>query len=175
MHCDNARQLMAEALDGADEAAFEPHLAHCPACAAEWQHLLVLETLFQTQALDTPPPDFAHRVSEYIATEIERVPAWQRSLMQIGVIVAGVFAIASGLAAFVHGFNVWVYGPALMIWLGVVARSCQSALVALVGGWSDGALAWPIYVSLALAIALAWFGVLVLPRAATSARRIRGT
>jgi len=165
---------MAEVLDGADDPALDAHLAVCGACAAEWQQLVVLEALFEAQTLEQPPAGLDERVLHYIEAELARVPAWQRSLLQIGLIVVGVLAFATAVAAFVNGLDVLVVGPILVVWLGALARGAQVALAGAWSGWAEGALAWPVYLTLALAIALAWFGALVIPRAAGSARRIRG-
>ncbi len=178
MQCDNARRLMAEALDdcasAADDVALDAHLAQCRDCAAEWQQLLLLEVLFDAQDLDEPPADFAARVTRRLEAELGQMPAWQHSLMQIGLIVTGLLAALTGVAAVVTGFDVLVYGPIVLVWLGVLARGAQTALAGMWGGWTDGMMAWPLYLTLALAIALAWFGALVIPRAATSARRVKG-
>jgi len=162
---------MADALAGTDAPGLHAHLAACPACGGEWEIQAMVDRWFGARPLDEAPEGFVDAVLARLEHEILRIPAWQRSLMQIGVIASGVIAAASTAAVVVHGAQSLVYAPLMIAWLEAVIDGLRAASSVVLGGTArDVAWLW-LSLILAAALAVAWFGILVVPRAIPVARR----
>ncbi len=174
MHCNDARQLMADVLDGADDALLLPHLATCQTCGAEWQRLGSIERWLRSQALEEPPAHLAHRVMNRLEVDhaTRSLGAWRRSLLQIGAILTGVAALGFGGAVAFFDVPVRTHATVLGAWVADMARAAWRWVDASHSG-AGGAALWVVYGGLAIAIAAIWFGALVVPRTSLAARRSR--
>lgn len=171
MPCDDACELMAEALDNAaegqvDEAGFETHLLGCEACRHEWRKLEALEGLLRAERLVEPPPNFGSRALARIAEESRRAPAWQRRLLGILAILAAVGGLASAIAGVVDGLP----GPGRLAAATTLGRGLVPGTISFLDGLgaivAGSGQAWLLYGLLAAALAMLWFAALVLPRTA---------
>jgi hypothetical protein len=176
MQCTDAYRLMARALDGDEASGLDTHVASCPQCAAEWSRLRAVESLFAAQSLVDPPPGFEVRVVEHIDLHTRLRPPLERSLLQIGTIISGTLVAFFGLLGLVRGgMQAYSFPPldGLVAAFTHVGRTAQGVVAAHLGAVEGGALAWPLYCALSAAIALLWFGALVLPRYHSQAMRTR--
>lgn len=171
MECDRARVLMAEALEGEPAPALANHVATCPSCGPAWARLQAVDVLLRSEVMPHPPPNFTTRVMSRLATYERRRPAWQLTLLQLGALVSGALTVALGVGLVVHGWGLTMTGTWLAGEVELVGRSAFLLAGAL---WSaamrDAAIA-SLNVLLAIAVAIGWFGALVVPRWA--AHRVR--
>ena len=171
MQCDYARILMDERLDGGVAPGLRSHLVACGECAAAWAELRAAEGLLSAQELVEAPPHMTSRVMSYIETETRRMPEWQRTLMQVGVIAVGAVLLALATAAFVHGWVQVLTGPSVAGQVDGLYRGAGLLSGMLVDAFGRTAIVWPLYGALAVALALVWFGALVVPRFAPRSTR----
>jgi predicted anti-sigma-YlaC factor YlaD len=167
MPCVDARNLMETALDGARPPELAEHLADCPDCAAEWSQLVALERLLSRPTVLNPPATFYAATLRRIDREVP-APWFQRrnvrGVLSLALILAGVAVIVSGLLSLGRAIQ---QPSELAGWLAVVGTAFNSAAItvnAILEQASGGVIGWPLGAALALAVALIWFGALVLPR-----------
>lgn len=174
MQCNDARQLMADALDEAPDDGLRRHLAACADCTSQWRRLGEVEAWLQARTLDEPPAHFAQRVMHRVDMSPRLMPNWQHGLLQILAILAGVATAAIAGAVVFFNVPVRAYAAVLGASGAEAARSAWQWLAAAHAG-ASGPLAWLVYAGLAIAIAAIWFGALVVPRSAVDGWRGRGS
>lgn len=95
MNCPKVQQLLSEHLDGElgteRAAGVERHLAHCPACAAEWRALRATVRMVGHLGRQECPVDLRPAVVRAVAREPLRRPA--------GMLLQRAFAVAVGGSA----------------------------------------------------------------------------
>ncbi len=167
MSCADTRALMDAALDGAKPPGLAEHLSSCGNCAAEWARLVALERLLRAPLSVGLPEGFHNRVLARVDLD-PRSPWLRRSdvraLLSVATVIAGFLLIAVGMLAAVHALS---QPGELRAWLetaNVVAAWLAAGVSAAAAPSGQTMLAWPIQIALALALALIWFGTLVLPR-----------
>ncbi|MFN2115383.1 MAG: hypothetical protein ACK2T6_06685 [Anaerolineae bacterium] len=171
MQCDIARILMDERLDGAVAPGLDEHLASCRGCASEWSKLEAAERLLATQDMAEPPAHLASRVTHRIELESRLIPDWQRTLMQVALIAVGAVLLALATAAFVHGWAQVLRAPVAEGQVDSVIHGAGKLSGLLAEAVGPDAVIWPLYAVLAVALAIVWFGALVVPRFAPRSTR----
>jgi hypothetical protein len=171
MECDRARILMAEVLEGGQAPGLAEHTATCPSCGPAWSRLQAVDALLRAEPLRHPPPNFPSRVMHRLEAHERRRPAWQGTAMELGALVCGTLTVVVGMGLLVHGWDVTMAGS----WLAEEAELVGRGALLLAGAlWAaamrDAAVA-SLDVLLAVAVAMGWFGALVVPRWAV--RRVR--
>jgi hypothetical protein len=174
MQCDYARILMDERLDGGEAPGLRSHVFACGDCAATWAELRAAEGLLSAQELVEVPPHLTSRVMSYIETETRQMPEWRRTLMQIALIAVGAVLLALATAAFVHGWAQVLTGPSVAGQMDGVFRGAGVLSGMFLDAFGRAAMEWLIYGALAVALALVWFGALVVPRFAPRPTLRRG-
>lgn len=171
MDCDRARVLMAETLDavaaapdGASAPAAAAHVSLCSSCSAWWRRLRAADALLRSEPLRHPPPHFTSRVMHRLAAAERRRPAWRATLMEVGALVSGAVTLMLGLALVVHGWGLTMAGT----WIAGEVVLCGRGLALLAGALWGAAMREAAVVSLdlllAAAVAVGWFGALIVPR-----------
>jgi anti-sigma factor RsiW len=171
MQCDCARVLMSDALDGVDAPGLDGHLAACPACAAEWSRLRSVDARLRAQPLIAPPAHFGARLLHQVVLETCERPAWQRSLMHVGVVVSGTLMVLVGVTLLLHGWRVTMPGTPAMAQVAAALRGVGTVGAVVWELVVRDAVRWPLSVALAIGLAAAWFGALVVPRFAERTAR----
>lgn len=173
MQCMEARALMDAALDGERPPDLGAHLGDCPACAAEWSALVALEALLRRPVSVHVPSGFHARTVSRL--ELNTAPTWQRRSdvragLSVLTVVAGGLMVAVGLMVVAQGLR---QPGEVRAWLDIVDAAAgwllatSLPLVAPLGGvW-----AWLLAGGLVVAMALMWFGALLLPRQSLSPSR----
>lgn len=162
MHCNDARQLMLAVLDeeSSDAGALASHMESCPACANEWHRLSEAESLLRSQGLEPPPPGLAGRVTAALPEEARRPPVWQRRAMELAWVVTGVLVMASAVVSLLPTWHAVLADPRISGLREFAMGVLSAALLVLV---DTGVLLWPLYGLLAVAMAIFWFGAIIVP------------
>lgn len=164
MECERARYLMMDALDGAEHSELQRHAAWCPVCARDWRALLAVDEVLRRQGPIEPPDHLASRVMRSLEALPERRPRWHIGLL-FTVVLALILVLVSALAATVafgglRAAALIVGGADLVTAARHSALDVGTVVGALVRPWAAGAGC----LLLAMVVALAWFGALVVPR-----------
>lgn len=98
MHCDDARTLMDQVLDGradsARQGALLAHVADCAACGSEWQALKRIHRVLAQAPQVSPPRDFTAQVMAGLPRHQPVQHAWAGALaLLIGTIGLAVVAL----------------------------------------------------------------------------------
>jgi anti-sigma factor RsiW len=157
---------MDEVLDGAPDGGLDEHLAGCPACAEQWSQLTRLERRLRAPSVVDPPAGFQRQtMARLVQAEgpawIE--DSWLRGLLSAATLVVGLLLASIGMLAVGQALG----RPAeLTAWWSLAGAGYDVAtgLAAMLSPVQAGWLFWPLAGALALALAVIWFGVLVLPR-----------
>jgi hypothetical protein len=168
MHANDVRELMDSALDGGElSTSLKELLGESPELAAEWERQQRVHHLLAADPLVDPPMDFALRVMGRLEGELRRAPRWQRHLQQIALILAGTLTLTWSAVTLSRHWQLTDVGPTLWALMDATARGT----LAMGGAWLSASTAsawgWLVYGALAIMLAAAWFGVLVLPRSMT--------
>lgn len=164
MQCDHARILMDDRLDGGEAPGLREHTATCDECASRWSQLCAAESFLRGQELVEAPGNMTSRVMHHIELETRRMPEWQRTLMQVALIAIGAVLLALATVAFVHGWTQVLAGPVATGQVDAAFRGAGILSGMLADTVGRSAVVWPLYAALAVALALVWFGALVVPR-----------
>jgi len=160
---------MDAALDGERPQELADHLSECAACGAVWRELVALDRLLRVPTAIRLPAAFEAATMARIGDD--DLPAWlgrrrTRAALALATIATGCLLVLAGLIAVVQAAR---QPSELRAWLdvgGLVADAVVATAGAALASVAHSALAWPLYAALALAVALIWFGALVLPRQA---------
>jgi len=164
MQCDRARILMVESLDGANAPALERHAAECAGCRAELERLRQVDGILRSQGLVEPPPGFASRTMSLIDTRLAAADMWRRGLLTAGSLVLGAVLVTAAVATAICGLLATIAiagGGADPL---ATVRVSAIALGVLANSVARGVAAGAGSALLAMVVALAWFGALVVPR-----------
>lgn len=167
MSCIDAFDLMDEALDGSRPPELAVHLATCHSCADQWAQLVALEDMLRRPEQPRLPRGFHRRTMERLDMSLSSPWLAQsdvRAVLSAATLLTGVLLVSVGIAAVLQAIR---QPEDVAGWLDV-ARA--------LGGWgldaagfmvtpaSANAITWSVYGILALALALLWFGALLMPR-----------
>jgi anti-sigma factor RsiW len=166
MSCMDARALMDAALDGERPAELAAHLEQCAPCGREWAALVALEERLRSPAEVRLPDGFHNRV--LVRIDLDPRTAWQRrsdvrAALSVLTVVAGCLLVAVGLMAVAQALR---QPGEVRAWLDVFGGAADwvaGAALTAPAPFGD-VLVWPVYGAVAVALALIWFGALILPR-----------
>lgn len=171
MDCERSRLTMLERFDGLDPPELVEHVAACADCRAEWDRLELAEGILRSVEHVGPPPHFRGRVMHLVAAEERRKPAWRRRLASVGVVVSGSLA---GLVCAVLLAEAWRAVLDASSAAPIAAAAAEGAGVLASILWTTALRIGPTAMAhavLVVALALVWFGVLVVPRWTTRGAR----
>lgn len=175
MRCNDAGQLMLAILDDEshDSRALAEHVRECSDCADTWRRLSQAEAVLRSQEMVEPPEGLTGAVVDAIALDSRRSRAPSDRSSEVVWLVAGVLLLAAAssvLAAATVGVLTY---PRLLNAASRLSESAWQALSSVLGFVNPAPLLWPIYGLLALALAMFWFGALVVPLHARRLARSR--
>ncbi|MFQ5460028.1 MAG: anti-sigma factor family protein [Anaerolineae bacterium] len=165
MDCRSAGHLMSEVLEGQGDpdpkGDLPRHVATCSECRAEWARLKAVDALLRAQSLVDPPGDFTSATLRRVERETRTSTASPDRVAPLDalLVLAGAAATAGVGASLVNQEGL----VSLIDGIRVLARGMQVLAPALL----QPAPAWvsmSLNVVASLAIAVAWFGALVVPR-----------
>jgi anti-sigma factor RsiW len=174
MSCMDARTLMDAALDGERPPELGAHLASCESCAREWSALVALEARLRAPAAVRLPDGFHTRTM--VRIDLDPRMSWQRrsevrAVLSVLTVVAGCLMLAVGLMAVAQALR---QPGEVRAWLDVFGQAADwvaGAAGATVPAFGRSLWVWTVYGAVSVALALIWFGALVLPRQSPSAVR----
>lgn len=174
MSCVDAREWMDAALDGERPVDLAAHLAQCESCRAEWTALVALEARLRTPGDVRLPDGFHSRVMSRI--DLDPRTSWQRhanvqAFLSVLTVVAGCLLVAVGLLAVAQALR---QPGEVRAWLDVLdgaASWVTDEAITMPAPMGAALWTWPVYAAVVVAVALIWFGALVLPRSPSGATR----
>jgi hypothetical protein len=171
MQCRDARSLI-DASDEPPDDRLARHLAACSACTSYRSSLAALEAALRSRRLVDPAPGFRDRVMAAVDAEPDRAPAWSRPLLSLATVLIGTLAMLSGLTVLWRGWTEAVDAAAAApaVQLAQLSIGVLGVLIQRLDGGLLGALLSGV---VAVTLAVAWFGVLVLPRSGVQPVRAR--
>jgi len=164
MRCERARELMAEALEGAPGAELNAHLGTCPDCSAAWSRLAAVDALLRAQGLVDPPAGFGARLELRLAEAAPPRVAWRQRGLQAATILMGIALMSLGAFSLGRSWLQALGGRPATAPVDHMAWRVGLALETVMAETDGSLVAWALYGALAAAIAAMWFGALVLPR-----------
>jgi|GEM_PF-5792238 predicted anti-sigma-YlaC factor YlaD len=166
MQCDHARILMDQRLDGGAAPGLLEHLAVCASCAREWSELQTADHFLLAQEMVEPPAHLTSRVMNNIEVKTGSLPSWRQTLLQVALLLVGTLLVLTATAAFFHGWWQVLASPDAASQVDGVVRGAGLVTGMLFEVVGHSAIVWPMYAALVVAMALVWFGALVVPRSA---------
>ncbi len=165
MHATDIRDLMDSALEeGAIPRALRELVDDSAELAEEWERQRVVHHMLRTDPLVEPPMDFSMRVMGRLEAEERRAPMWRAHLLRIAAMLVGTGAVAWSSVGLSRHWQLADLGPTLWTLTRATAFGLLAMGDAMLQAASGSSVGWLLSGALALTIAAAWFGVLVLPR-----------
>lgn len=167
MSCVDARSLMDLSLDGLPSTGLAEHLSTCAACRADWAVLGRMEHLLRTSPEPEPPLEFVARTMA--RWDNEAVAPWVgnptlRAGLSLLTVLVGLLLVMVGAVAVLQAVHQPTEVSELLAWAATATDVTAGLAYLAVPSLGRELLAWPLYAAIGLALALIWFGLLVVPR-----------
>ncbi len=165
MRCNDACQLMLAILDSESEdtRALAEHVRECSDCADTWRRLRQGEELLRSQKMIEAPEGLAETVVGLLGRRDRRPRLWRTRAAGGMWVLGGALLGASAASMLAAAALAVVTSPRLVSALSGAAASAWQPVASLLASVNLAPLLWPLYSLLAVAMAMFWFGALVVP------------